>query len=409
MAWKPFPPTSKGFDVWNEFVEDADTTYFLLHGAVRSSKSFSSMLAWVDCVENVFRPGPLVMMGKTERTLRQNILDPMRELINDDKLFHLNQGQGELTLFGRKIYLIGAPNISAVSKLQGKGFVGAYCDEAETYPPEVWDMLGTRTDAEGVKILATMNPGGPRAHMKINYIDRLDEIDGRAWHFTLDDNPFLSDKVKNRLKTQYTGLWYKRLILGLWVSADGVIYDIPEDKICVDEAPKTCDKYHVAVDYGITNPTHFLLFGRSQHTWYILKEWRWDSSKQMRQKTDVELSADLGKFLEWQGEKIVPNTIDVDPSATSFIVQARRDHPSLSIVYAMNPVVDGIRTTTTALATGKLKINRPECPILLQEYAGYAWDRAQQERGEDVPVKLDDHAMDAMRYGAMRIFRYSYD
>jgi hypothetical protein len=101
----------------------------------------------------------------------------------------------------------------------------------------------------------------------------------------------------------------------------------------------------------------------------------------MRQKTDSELSKDLGDFLEFQGQKIVPEFVDIDPSAASFIVQTRQDYPELNIGYAINPVLEGVRTVSTGLATGQLKIYRPLCPILLEEYSGYCWDNKAQERG----------------------------
>lgn len=404
--WQLLPDDCKAMDVWQAFAEDADTKYFFLEGAVRSSKTFGSIIAWADYVANLAPPGPIIMMGNTYTTLKQNVLYPLIELVGPRNA-KLKSASTELELFGRTIYLFGAPNIQAMFKLQGKGAVAAYCDEANTYPFDVWQMLGTRTAAEGIKIIGTFNPGSPRSWMKVEYLDRLEAVNGRSWHFVLDDNPFLSEKVKNELKSQYTGLWRKRYIEGLWVAAEGAIYDLAEDNICIDDAPAVCDKYHVAIDYGITNPTHFLLFGRANNIWYILKEWRWDSAVKQRQKTDLELSHDLGKFLEWRGQKIIPETVDIDPSATSFIVQTRQDYPELDIRYAINPVLEGIRTTSSALAKGDLKINRDECPLLLEEMAGYVWDPKQQEKGEDVPLKLNDHAMDPMRYGAMRIFRYS--
>lgn len=393
MAWKPFPETSKGFDVWNEFLEDTDSTYFFMHGAVRSSKTFSSILAWVDWVENVAPPGPLAMFGKTERTLRQNILDPMRELINDDRAFVLNQGQGELTLYGRKIYLVGAPNIGAVSKIQGKGLVGAYCDEAATYHPDVWAMLGTRTDAAGIKVLATMNPEGPRHFIKVDYLDRLKEVEGRAWHFTLDDNPFLSEKVKHRLKTQYTGLWYKRYVLGLWVAAEGAIYDMWDEAKHVISSPKdqSFDKIVVGVDYGTSNPTAFIMLGkRPGGEWVAFKEYYFDGRKG-RQKTDIELANDLVRFIS--GHKV--NYIVVDPSAASFKLQLAQ--MGLPVADADNSVLDGIRTVASGLSSGALLVDE-SCSNLIQEFPGYSWDTKAQDRGEDKPIKSEDHALDALRY-----------
>lgn len=388
--WKPFPPDSKGFDVWNEFCEDAESTYFLLHGSVRSSKTFASILAFVDKVEHC-RPGPIGMLGKTERTLRQNVLDPMRELINNDSQFRLNQGQGELTLFGRKIYLIGAPNIAAVSKIQGKGFVLVYCDEAETYPQDVWSMLGTRTDADGVQIMATMNPGPPRSRMKIDYLDRLSEVDGRSWHFTLDDNPFLSEKVKNRLKTQYTGLWYKRYILGQWVAAEGAIYDMwDESKHVVHDLPDRFEKIIVGADYGTSNPTAFIMLGRHAGRWIAFKEFYFDGRKG-RQKTDIELTADMIGFLHGYS----PDIICVDPSAASFKLQLMRS--GIPAWDAENAVIDGIRNVASGLASGNFVVH-DSCVHLRAEFPGYSWDVRAQEHGEDKPIKQEDHVLDALRY-----------
>lgn len=395
MTWRPFPETSKGFDVWNEFCEDSDSTYFLLHGAVRSSKTFASILAFCDKVENC-RPGPIGMMGKTERTLRQNVLDPMRELIDDERLFHLNQGQGELTLFGRKIYLIGAPNIAAVSKIQGKGFVLVYCDEAETYPADVWSMIGTRTDADGVQIMGTMNPGGPRSWMKVDYLDRLDDVEGRAWHFTLDDNPFLTDKVKNRLKKQYTGLWYKRFILGLWVAAEGAIYDMFDDKKHVISELPHFSKTIVGVDYGTSNATSFISIGKASDgdhagKWIAFNEYYYDSREKNRQKTDKEYSTDMKSFV---GD---PNaSIQVDPSAASFKTQLAADGFH-RVEDADNSVLDGIREISQGFATGDLLIHE-SCTNLIDEILGYSWDPRAQANGIDQPIKADDHACDALRY-----------
>jgi len=319
----------------------------------------------------------------------------MRELINDDRLFHLNQGQGELTLFGRKIYLIGAPNIVAVSKIQGKGFVLVYCDEAETYPNDVWSMIGTRTDASGVQIIGTMNPGGPRSWMKVDYLDRLRDVDGRAWHFTLDDNPFLTERVKNRLKKQYTGLWYKRFILGLWVAAEGAIYDMWDEAKHVITSPKDqkYDKIVVGVDYGTSNPTAFIMLGKREGKWIAFKEYYFDGRKG-RQKTDIELANDLVKFIS--GHKV--NYIVVDPSAASFKLQLAQ--MGLPVADADNSVLDGIRTVASCLSSGVLLVDE-SCSNLIQEFPGYSWDTKAQDRGEDKPIKSEDHALDALRYAFM--------
>lgn len=399
MTWQPLPPGSKAANVWLDFVDDPNTKYFLLEGAVRSSKTFGSIMAWCDWVENFAPPGPLIMMGNTRETLIQNVIDPLIDLIGPSDAI-LNRGIGTLTLFGRPIYLFGAPNIAAMRKLQGKGAVGAYCDEAPTYPKDVWQMLGTRSAAEGIKIIATMNPDSPRHWMKTDYLDRLKEVNGKSWHFTLDDNPFLSEKVKNELKSQYTGLWKLRYIDGLWVMAEGAIYPHYQAAVVAEkDVPTSCDTYVVGCDYGTTNPFVYVLLGRKSGIWYVIKEFYYDSTKS-RDGTKVpkQYAEDLAKFLDGK----MPAYVDVDPSEPGFIQQLRIEYPTLTIRHAINAVSPGIQNIATAIHLGRLKIS-DACSHLVDEMGGYVWDSKKTESGEDAPLKINDHCCDSLRYAGMRI------
>jgi len=95
----------------------------------------------------------------------------------------------------------------------------------------------------------------------------------------------------------------------------------------------------------------------------------------------------------------------VDPSAVSFSAQLRRDG-WVKPREAENDVLDGIRYTATLLTSGRLCIHR-SCAHLIRELTGYRWDAKAQERGEDSPVKADDHGVDALRYGCYSTRRYT--
>ena len=407
MTWQPLPATSKAAEVWLEFVDDPNTKYFLLEGSVRSSKTFGSIVAWCDWVENFAPPGPLLMMGNTRETLIQNVIDPLIELVGPKQAI-LNRGIGQLELFGRPIYIFGAANIAAMRKLQGKGAVGAYCDEAPTYPKDVWQMLGTRAAADGIKIIATMNPDSPRHYMKVDYLDRLKEVNGRSWHFCLDDNPFLSQKVKEELKSQYTGLWKLRYIDGLWVAAEGSIYDMFTEENVIHELPSQWHKIIVGVDFGISTVTSYIALGLAadgQHKgkWIAFKEFYYNSEKKQHQKTTSELSSEMATFLTRDGGKWYPESIEVDPSAAPLKLQLKRDGFS-PIRDADNSVKSGIMAVGNAFATKRLLIH-DSCTNLLEELPGYVWDTKAQDLGEDAPVKENDHALDALRYAYQRINR----
>jgi len=404
VVWQMFPSDCKAAEFWTEFAEDQDTTFFLLEGSVRSTKTVVSSQVYSDYCENLAPPGPLAMFGKTERTLKQNVLDPLSEFLGPD-FFKLNRGSAELQLCGRLNYLQGCPNFEAVSKIAGKTLAGGLADEATTYPHDVWEMIGTRFSVDGAKCIATMNPGPPRHWMKIEYLDRLEEANARTWHFILDDNPFISDRVKARLKRQYTGLWYKRYILGLWVAAEGAIFDMfSEEKHVVqdDALPKAYSHVITGVDYGTSNPSSFINIGLAsdgpyQGRWIVFKEYFFDSRKTGRQKTDSEYSSDMRTFLS-QIQR--PDSIEVDPSAASFKVQLVQDGFDM-VVDADNAVLDGIRDVSQGLSTENLLIH-DSCTNLIESISGYVWDPKAQAKGEDKPLKQDDHAVDALRYAFRR-------
>ncbi|WP_207944913.1 hypothetical protein [Actinomadura rubrisoli] len=125
----------------------------LWEGAVRSSKTVCSILRWLQFVRTG-PAGPLMMIGKTERTLKRNIIDPITAMVGKQRCRY-RAGVGEVELFGRTIYLAGANDERAAEKLKGLTLAGAYCDEVTTYPQSVFAMLLTRLSVEGAAWFGT--------------------------------------------------------------------------------------------------------------------------------------------------------------------------------------------------------------------------------------------------------------
>jgi len=389
--WKLPPPESKAAEVWIESLEDEDSKLFLLSGAVRSTKTVGSLITWADRVGSGPVNVPRVMVGNTERTLARNCIDPLREFVGP-KHCHLNSGTGELFLFGRKIYLVGANNIGALPKVQGPTFYDAYCDEAATYPYEVFNMLMSRLSLPGSKAWATMNPGPPAHWMKKNFIDRADEIRARVWNFELDDNPFLTQEYKDWLKSTYTGLWRKRMIEGKWAIAEGAVFgNFDPDKHVVSGRPvENMDQLRIGIDYGASNPTVFLKACRYKTKWIITDEY-YHRPKEQNQKTNSQYVADL---LTFKGP-LYPTSIEADPSAAAFIFEARK--AGLNVHGANNDVLGGIQKIANALEAGTLLIS-DNCPNLIEEMGSYSWDPKAAAQGIDKPIKSGDHAIDALKY-----------
>jgi len=261
-----------------------------------------------------------------------------------------------------------------------------------------------RCSIDGSKLWFNMNPGSPFHWFKTGWIDNIAEKNAFHLHFTMDDNLSLSEKVKERYKRLFSGVFYQRYINGLWVIAEGVIYDMFDVGIhCVDKIPDKFDYYLLGVDYATGNPTAFILIGVLGNLLYIIDEYYWDSKEKGRQKTDAEYSRDLREFIKGR----FPRIICIDPSAASFKLQLIKDGV-FNIKEADNAVVDGIRTVASFLSERRLFVYRKKCPNLLKEFGVYSWDPKAQERGEDKPIKAHDHALDGLRYVLHTLFKSAF-
>jgi PBSX family phage terminase large subunit len=338
------------------------------------------------------------MIGKTERTLKRNIIDPLIIMYGAKAINVVGMGKGEIHIFGRRVYLVGANDERAEQKIRGASFVGAYCDEITLYPESFWIMLLSRLRSPGARLYGTTNPDGPYHWLKVNYLDKgLDHL--KKWHFTLDDNPYLDPDYVKALKQEYTGLWFRRFILGEWCIASGAIYDQFDEKTHVIQQIPPSDHHIVSIDYGTNNPCVFLLIGISGDNATVEREYYYDSTKSNRQKTDSEYAQDLKEFI-----KDVSNLkrIIIDPSALSFKAELRKS-VSTPLKDADNSVLDGIRLVSTKLSNGSLKVHS-SCTNLIREFGAYTWDTNAQTKGEDKPIKQWDHCQDSLRYGIYTIF-----
>lgn len=382
------------------FVAHSDALINIADGAVRSGKTVGNFFAFAEhCIRAP--EGDLMVLGKTERTVKRNVVSPLQDMWPSAVKYV--QGAGELYVFGRRCWVVGANDAQAETKIRGSTLAGAYCNELTLYPQSSFQTLIDRCSIEGARIFADCNPDSPFHWVNRDYLTaELPKKDLKRWRFSLDDNPTLAEEYKARLKRVHSGVWYERNVLGRWTIAEGAVYDMfdPDGPMVVDVLPAEFERYIVGVDYGTANATVFLLLGLCRGVWYVVDEYRHDSRKAGRQKTDEEYAAD---FVAWLGEWFVsPKSVEVDPSAASFKLALRQAGVS-GVMDAENDVLDGIRNVAEALNLGKLKISR-KCSALIEEMSSYAWDPRAQDRGEDKPLKERDHGPDALRYAIRRIF-----
>lgn len=378
------------------------------HGAVSSGKTFASLIGFLIEVPKAPQGGLIVICGRSLQTIERNILDPlMNPSVFGEFSSAVKHTTGSTTavIFGRIVHLIGANDVRAEGRIRGATIGLVYCDEATLIPESFWMMLLSRLRVPGARnvLLATTNPDGPLHWLRKNFILRGTEAGVIDWQFRLDDNPALDAEYKDLLRRQYVGLWGKRFIDGLWTLAQGAVYDMwDESRHVVDELPLMLRWPGVGIDYGTTNPFAALLLGiGADKRLYFTAEYRWDSRKERRQKTDGEYSAALTKWIDnykapgSEHPGVVPEKWIVDPSAASFITQLWRD--GYSPIGADNSVLDGIRLVSSLLAGDLLRFHR-SCTGWIEECPSYVWSEKAALKGIDEPVKLGDHSLDAGRY-----------
>lgn len=374
----------------NLSVYQATKRFNIWVGAVRSGKTHASILKLIDIIKNG-PPGAGMIIGVNRDTIQRNVLLQLYKFLGFPPP---TTKTTETKLYGRNIYFVGAHDEGSVRRIQGSTLAFSYVDEATCIPSPFWRMLLSRLSVKGSQLLATCNPEGPHHWLKKEFLDRKAELDLISWNFTLDDNPSLDPKFIANLKKEYTGSWYQRLILGEWAMAQGAIFSEFDQDNTFDKDFPSPTFWIAGLDYGTTNPTACHIAAITPKMWpqiRIEEEYYYDSVKAGRSKTDAELADDIKAFIGWKPIR----ALYVDPAAASIKLELRnRDIPVLD---ANNDVLFGIKMMSKFIANKNLVI-RKSCRILTEQIQGYAWDHKAAERGEDKPIKKDDHAVDSCRY-----------
>jgi len=392
------------------FVSHSDAFMNLADGAVRSGKTYSALMRFYEMCKTG-PPGEFVVVGKTERTAKRNVVIPLQQMRPDVRYV---QGAGELHVGKRLCYVIGANDAKSEEKVRGMTAAGSYSNEMALYPEGFVKSLIDRHSVDGAQMLGDMNPDSPYHYLHREYLEGgHDKSFLKRWRFRLMDNPTLSARYLEALIAAHPPgtLWHKRMILGEWVVAEGAIYeqwmDMPgrPGSHVVRALPggeDAIEEVVVGVDYGTSNATVFIAIGRIRGVWYAFREWSHDGRVD-GQMTDSEYSASMVHFIE--SLPMPPRSEEIDPSAASFKAQLREDGVR-RVSDADNSVLDGIRTVSAALSTGRLKV-LASCERLRREFPSYAWNPKKQEKGEDAPLKdnAEDHALDALRYATIRVLR----
>ena len=420
---------------WCDTSPVKDYDGIIADGAIRSGKTVCMSLSFVFWAMTTFNGQNFAMCGKTIGSFRRNVLFWLKLMLKSrgykvvdhraDNLVEISRG--EITNY---FYIFGGKDERSQDLIQGITLAGVFCDEVALMPESFVNQATGRCSVDGSKYWFNCNPDGPYHWFKVSWINKAIGYLGKAKvkqfkeeaekkgekldlkkllyvHFTMDDNLSLSEEIKARYRSMYSGVFFKRYIMGLWAMAEGIIYDmfdLEKHAVDVDRLQRegkltfTGDHY-VSCDYGTQNATVFLLWRKADNgSWYCIREYYYSGRDKGTQKTDVEFSADLRQWLAG----IEPRFIVLDPAAASFKAQLKKD--GFKVKNANNDVLDGIRFVATLLNQGAIFFDI-SCENTVKEFASYIWDAKAADRGEDKPVKEHDHAMDATRYQCMTVIR----
>ena len=380
-------------DKQKEFWQNANHRWNIKEGATRSGKTYLDYYLIPRRILACKGEGLIVLLGNTKGTLSRNILEPMQAIWGDRLVGNIGS-DNTVMLFGKKCHALGADKITQVSKLQGAGIEYCYGDEITTWNEDVFSMLKSRLDKPNSIFDGTCNPDSPN-HWLLKFLES--DADIFRQHYTIYDNPMLSEAFVKNLECEYRGtVYFERFILGKWALAEGLVYPMFSKERNITEDIPDYGEYYISVDYGTLNPCSMGVWCVNSGSAYRIREFYHDGRKSGKQFTDEEYYRELEKL----AEDLPVNYIVIDPSAASFIETVRR-HGRFSVKKARNDVLAGIRFTAGLLSDGKIKIH-PSCRSIIAEFSAYRWD-AQAE--SDKPIKQDDHAMDDLRYFCYTILK----
>ena len=372
-------------------------------GAVRSGKTSIMMVAFIDWAMREFSGQRFGICGKTVDSATKNIIVPYISMSyakerytirwrRSDKLLEVKRGSvvNWFEVFGGK-------DESSFMLIQGRTLAGVLLDEVALMPESFVNQALARCSVDGARMWFSCNPDNPNHWFYVNWIKRCSERNALYLHFTMPDNPSLSEKTLARYEAMYTGVFYRRYIMGEWCLAEGLVYDFSEANI-TDDVPEFAD-YYISIDYGTLNPFSCGLWAVNGNKAVRIKEYYYDGRAECRQQTDEEYCDAVEHLTD--GYEI--KRAIIDPSAASFITALKRR--KFRVQQADNAVLDGIRRTAVYLKNGNIKIHRC-CTDAIREFGLYRWD---DKKTEDAVVKDNDHAMDDIRYFCNTIMKYKVE
>lgn len=423
FEFKPFSDKQKKVLTWwcdSSPVHNQDG--IIADGAIRSGKTLCMSLSYILWAMSNFQMQNFGMAGKTIGSFRRNVLFWLKLMLRSrgytvkdhrsDNMVEIYKGEN--TNF---FYIFGGKDERSQDLIQGITLAGMFFDEVALMPESFVNQATGRCSVDGSKFWFNCNPDSPSHWFKSNWIDKSTGYLGREkvekirkeaaennkdaglkdilyLHFTMDDNLSLSEKIKARYRSMYSGVFYDRFILGLWVIAEGLIYGMFNDNRNVFHGVYSytqSSSYYLSIDYGTMNPFAVgLIELQNSGKVRMLREGHYSG----REKGVTIDNEAYYKIIQKTAEGFPITSIVIDPSAAGMKATIRK-YGEFTCTDGNNDVLNGIQEVTKYLNLGMLQIH-DSCVETKKEFGAYAWD--EKAVGEDKVIKEYDHHMDLIRY-----------
>ena len=372
MNYRRFSPKQLQTLLWWRIPELMTRDGIICDGSVRSGKTVAMAVGFILWAQTNFNGQRFALCGKTIEALRRNVTSLLPQWLEGICEMQERRSDNTLTVtaFGHTnvYHEFGGRDESSYALIQGMTLSGVLFDEVALMPRSFVEQALARCSVEGSKFWFNCNPASPAHWFYVEWVRRAKAKNVLHLHFTMEDNYSLPPAIRKRYESLYTGVFYLRYVQGLWVAAEGQIYDMFDpERHMLRQLPETAGSYYISCDYGTQNPTVFLLWQQEKsgsRRWVCLKEYYWSGRQKMRQKTDGEYADDLERFLGG----VKPRAVIVDPSAASFIALLRQR--GYAVQTADNAVLSGIRLVGQLLQEDNL-IFSDTCTETKAEFQAY--------------------------------------
>ncbi|MCD8371787.1 MAG: PBSX family phage terminase large subunit [Clostridia bacterium] len=388
---------------WNR-PQFRDSDGIICDGSIRSGKTLSMADGFILWSMSCFNEQNFAICGKTIQSLRRNVITQLPKWL--EGIFTVTEKRSENLLIIRagdtvnRYYMFGGKDESSYALIQGVTLAGVYFDEVALMPRSFVEQAMGRCSIEGSKFWFNCNPDNPSHWFYVEWIKKAREHNLIYLHFTMKDNLSLSKKIRDRYESMFTGVFYRRYILGLWVKAEGLVYPMFDlNKHVISDMPPVNPRhrYYVSIDYGTVNPFAAGLYdyNPATQTATMIKElyYRGGSANRVDNEAYYKMLKNL--IGDYGIQYIV-----IDPSASSMIETIQK-YGDYLVVKADNDVLNGIQDTTKFLNLGHLFFHK-DCKNTFDEFGAYSWN---EDSVEDAVIKENDHSMDQLRYFCRTVLR----